>query len=396
MAGFANYTHPPFLETLKGLLSGKSRMAGMEQALSNPNPQAQAHMRAKMEELARLDPEAIARESYGAKSLYGALQEALPQATVTTTPGTGVLDDEPSDIAAAVETAQAADVVILAVGGRSVAFAGRATEGEGSDAATIDLPSNQIALIEAVASLGKPVIAVIYMGKPYALTAIEPLVSAIVTGYIPGPEGGAALAGVMTGAVVPSGKLPFTIPRHVGQTPLYHSQKRGSGQRRTDADQFKGYVDLENSPLYPFGYGLSYTSFAFRDLVLTPPKDLQSEFTVQATVQNTGELAGAEVVQVYVSPPSHTITRPERELGAFARVTLKPDEAVRLSFSIDMRQLGYTCEDGGFVVDPGEYRVRVGNSSEELPLSGSFTVEGDRTPVLTPHAFLPRIEYLDQ
>jgi beta-xylosidase len=390
MSGFGNYTHPPFLETLRGILTGRSRMAGMEQALSNPDPEAQAKMRAKVEALAKLDPEKVARESYGAKTLYQALAAALPGASVVTAPGTGVLDDEPSDIDAAVEAARDADVVVLAIGGRSAAFAGRATEGEGSDAATIDLPSNQIALVEAVARLGKTVIAVLYMGKPYALARIEPLVDAIVTGYIPGPEGGAALAEVLTGGATPSGKLPFTIPRHVGQVPLYHAQKRGSGQRRNDADQFKAYIDLENTPLYPFGFGLSYTAFTLSDLTITDPDGPAAELVVEATVHNTGDCDGVEVVQLYVSPPAHAITRPERQLAAFARVHVEPGQSRRVRLTVDVRQLGYTCEDGRFVVDGGEYGIRVGTSSEDLPLTGAFSLTAGRTVVETPHAYLPR------
>lgn len=390
MSGFANYSHPPFLETLKGILSGKSRMAGMEQALSNPDPAAQATMRAKMAELAQLDPEKIARESYGAKTLHQALVDLLPRATVTTAPGTGVLDDEPAEIAAAVDVAREADVVVLAIGGRSAAFAGRATEGEGSDSATIDLPSQQVALVKAVAALGKPVVAVMYMGKPYALSRIEPLVDAIITGYIPGPEGGSALASALVGETVPSGKLPFTVPRHVGQAPLYHSQKRGSGQRRAAVDQFTGYVDLENTPLYPFGHGLSYTSFALSDLVLHEPVGGAFDLMIDVTITNTGTRAGDEVVQVYVSPPAYVLTRPERQLAAFARISLGIGETRRLHFDIDVRQFGYTCEDGRFVVDGGEYGIRVGQSSENLPLGGSFSIPRGRTVIRDPHAYLFR------
>ncbi|MBE1878288.1 glycoside hydrolase family 3 C-terminal domain-containing protein [Myceligenerans sp. TRM 65318] len=390
MAGFANYTHPPFLEMLRGILSGRSRMAGMEQALSDPDPATRATVRARTEELAKIDPEKVARESYGARSLYQALTDALPGSTVLTASGTGVLDEEPADIDAALDVARRGDVVVLAIGGRSAAFAGRATEGEGSDAATIDLPSRQLALVEAVAGLGKPVVVVLYMGKPYALAGVEPFADAIVTGYYPGPEGGPALAGVLTGEVSPSGKLPFTIPRHVGQVPVHHAQKVGSGQRRTDADQFTGYVDLDKSPLYPFGFGLGYTTFELSDIAVRPPASLTDAFEVDVGVRNTGSRHGAEVVQLYVSAPARSITRPERQLAAFGRVGLAPGAAERITFSVDMRQLGYSCEDESFVVDPGTYRLRVGTSSEDLPLAGEFTVTGERVEVTEPHAYLPR------
>lgn len=391
MAGFGNYTHPAFLDMLRALLSGRSRMAGMEQSLSDADPAEQAKMRAKVEALARLDPERLARESYGARSLYQALTDALPEATVTTASGTGVLDDEPFDIEGALQVARDSDVVVLAIGGRSVAFAGRATEGEGSDAATIELPRRQVELVEAVAALGTPVVAVVYMGKPYALSRIEPLVDAIVTGYLPGPEGGAALAAVLTGEVSPSGKLPFTVPRHVGQVPLHHAQKRGSGQRRAPVDQFTGYVDLDNTPLYPFGFGLGYTAFEVSDLAVAGPASASSELRVEATLRNVGGRDGSEVVQLYLSAPARTITRPERQLAAFGRVALAAGEAARVTFTVSMGQLGYTCEDGRFVVDPGTYGVRVGTSSEDLPLVDAFTVGGERVAVAEPHAYLPRV-----
>jgi beta-xylosidase len=389
LAGFANYSYPRFLQIRLAMMTGKSRMAGMEQAMSNPDPVAAERMRAMTVALSNIDPEQTTRDSYDAHSLSQALADALPNAVVATASGTGVLDDEPHDIPGAIQVAQAADVLVLAIGGRSVAFAGQATEGEGSDSATMELPAQQVALVQEVAKLGKPVVAVLYMGKPYDLSQIEPLVDAIVTGYLPGPEGGRSLAAALTGDISPSGKLPFTIPRHVGQVPLYHSQKRGSGQRRQASDQFTGYVDLENSPLYPFGHGLSYTSFEVSDLVVNDPADGKSALEVEVTVQNTGDRAGTEVVQVYASAPGVVITRAERALVAFSRVTLDPGSAARVSFTIDMRQLGYTCEDERFVVDPGEYGIRVGTSSESLPLSATSVVGGTREHVEHPHAFLP-------
>jgi len=387
MAGFANYTHPPFLETLRGMMSGKSRLAGMEQALANPDPEAQAKMRAQMEALAALDPEKVAREQHGAPSLAGALADEFPNARVVTAPGTGVLDDEAHDIPAAIEVARGADVVVIALGGRSAAFAGRATEGEGSDSATMALPSRQIELLEAAVALGKPLVAVVYMGKPYDLRRISDLASAVVTGYIPGPEGGPALAAVIAGSAVPAGKLPFTVPRHVGQTPIYHAQKTGSGQRRTSADQFTGYVDLENTPLLPFGHGLSYGELALSDLALTREGDA---IVVEARAANVGAHEVREVVQAYVSAPAGLVTRPERQLAAFGRVDLAPGEAATVRFEIHLDQLGYTGLDGRFGVDPGSYRVRVGLSSEDLPLDGSIDVAGPRRIVEAPHAQLPR------
>lgn len=392
MAGFANYTHPPFLETLRAIALGRSNLAGMEQLAGASSDKAKEAASAKFAALAQLDPEAVARSDYGAKSLYEALRDALPQTIVTTARGSGLLEAEEGGLSAAVESASDADVVVLAIGGRSAAFAGRATEGEGSDSATIEIPAAQRRLIDEVAALGKPVIAVVYAGKPYALAEIESQVDAIITAYIPGPEGGAALADALVGIVNPAGKLPFTIPRHVGQVPIFHSQKRGSGHRRVDADQFRSYVDLPNTPLYPFGHGLSYTTFELSDLRVPDRVVVEGALNVQAAVANTGEVAGTQVVQLYVSTPSVTISRPERQLAAFARVDLEPGESATIEFSVDLRQLGYTCEDGRFVVDPGSYGIAVGFSSEDLPLRDRIAVDGQRSVVEEPHAQLPRVQ----
>ncbi|GAA4917304.1 glycoside hydrolase family 3 N-terminal domain-containing protein [Nesterenkonia rhizosphaerae] len=391
MSGFANYTYPPFLETLRGILTGRSRMAGMEQALSNPDPQKQAEMRKKMEALSRLDPEVAARTSYGAKTLAGALRELLPGVDVSTACGVGVIDDEPVDIAEALRAADGADVVVVALGGRSAAFAGRATEGEGSDSATLELPAQQIELVERLAEQGVPMVGVLYMGKPYALGHLEGRFKAMLTGFIPGPEGGAALASALVGETNPSGKLPFTVPRHAGQVPIHHAQKTGSGHRRTSADQFTAYVDLENTPLYPFGYGLSYATFEVSELSVD--SSLETSGTIQGSVlvRNVGDVLGTEVVQIYASAPARLITRPERQLIAFARVPLLPGESRLVEFEVEMAQLGYTCEDGRFVVDPGVYVLRAGTSSEDLSLRAEASVGGGRLEVLEPHASLPRV-----
>jgi beta-glucosidase len=392
MSGFGNYSYPPVLEMLRGLMSGRSRMAGMEAALEGMSEEQRTAARQQLDAMARIDPERTVREDYGSVSLVDALREVLPGTTVTTHAGTGVLDDEPADIEAAVAAAADADVVVLALGGRSAAFAGRATEGEGSDAATIDLPGNQRRLVEAVATLGKPVVVVLYAGKPYALAAIEPQVSAIVTGYIPGPEGGRALADVLAGRCAPGGKLPFTIPRHVGQVPIYHALKPGSGYRRYAADQFTGYVDLEHTPLYAFGHGLSYTRFGYGDVTIDSAEVAPDGVVrLRFAVRNEGDVAGTEVAQVYAGLTATGITRPAQQLAAFARVELDPGESREVEVELDVAQLGYTCEDGRFVVDPGAVELLVGSASDDVRRRAAFTVTGARTEVAEPHATLPRV-----
>jgi len=387
MAGFGNYTHPPFLETLRAIALGRSNLAGMEQMAGNADDEKQREMRARMEAMARLDPEAIARRDYGAKSLFEALTDAFPDAQVTTVGGYDVQSAEEGALDAALQAAADAEVIVLALGGRSAAFQGRATEGEGSDSATLELPQAQRELVFAAAKLGKPVIAVLYAGKPYALAELEPHLDAIITDYIPGPEGGVALAAAIRGEVNPSGKLPFTVPRHVGQVPIFHAQKQGSGHRRFAHDQFKAYVDLENTPLYPFGHGLSYAQVELSDFSAVISDD---SLRASATISHVGGPAGAHVVQLYASAPASLITRPGRQLAAFARVELAPGEQAQVEFTVPLERFAYTCEDGRIVVDPGTYGLAVGLSSEDLHLTGEVEVAGERREVATPNATLPQ------
>ncbi|WP_210479454.1 glycoside hydrolase family 3 N-terminal domain-containing protein [Naasia sp. SYSU D00948] len=395
MAGFANYTYPPVLEMLRGIATGQARMAGWENALDNLPEAARKQVEERMEAMRRLDPELAVREQYGARSLADAVRDAVPTARVTSVPGTGVMDSEPHDIDAAVAAADAADVVILALGGRSAAFSGRATEGEGSDSATLELPARQLELLDAVTSTGKPVIAVLFAGKPYLLDRIVEKATAVLAVYYPGPEGAPAIADVLFGRTSPSGKLPFTVPRHAGQVPVYQGQKRGSGPRRTSLDMFSAYVDLPNTPLFAYGHGLSYTSFGYGEVLVDQHEvDPLGELRLSVSVRNEGQVRGAEVVQVYLRLPGLGVTRPEQQLAAFAKVELEPGEEQTIAFAIDVPQLGFTAADGRFVVDPGTMDVLVGSASDDLRARASVEIVGERTDVSAHRRFVPRVEFL--
>ncbi len=393
LAGFANYTYPPVLEMLRGIATGQSRMAGWESMLEEHPESVRAEIKARMEAMSRLDPEGAAREGYGGVSIVDAIRAMVPQAAVTTAPGTGVMNSEPQDIPAAVALAAAADVAVLAIGGRSAAFSGRATEGEGSDSATMELPSAQLSLVEEVAATGTPVIAVVYAGKPYDLRRIVELADAVLLVYYPGPEGGAAVADALFGVVNPSGKLPFTVPRHVGQVPMYQGQKRGSGHRRSDIDGFKAYVDLENSPLFGFGHGLSYTSFSY-GLIELEETSLETTGAIRftMTVANDGPVAGAETVQVYVSLPGIGVTRPEQQLAAFTKIGLAPGERRTMHVDIPLTQLGFSAQDGSIVIDPGAVEIRVGSASDDIRSRASARIVGERTVLGATRTFLPSVE----
>jgi beta-xylosidase len=211
-------------------------------------------------ERAQGDVEDYARANHPTVSLAEAIRRLLT-AEVTAVAGTGVLPSNPSDIPAAVAAARDADLVILYIGGKAGWYGDDLTEKEGGDTANIDLPPQQVELVNAVTDLGKPTVAVVASGCPQGLTPVIDRLPAVLTAYCGGPHQATAIADALFGVTNPGGKLPVTLPRHVGQVPIHHGQHPGSGYRRTQADIHKGYLDLPSTPLFPFGHGLSYTTF---------------------------------------------------------------------------------------------------------------------------------------
>jgi beta-glucosidase len=300
--------------------------------------------------------------------------------------------EDASGIKDAAQIAEEADVVILAVGGYC-GWLGSGTEGEGRDTADIALPPVQRQLIQAVSATGTPAAMVLFQGRPYGLAEIVDLVPAILDVYYPGQEGGATIAAALFGDVNPGGKLPVTLPRHSGQVPIYHYQKLGSGYRRTEADMHKGYTDMPSTPLYPFGHGLSYTTFAYSDLEISPDEvDTSAAVRISCTVTNSGPVAGDEVVQLYVHDREATVTRPAQELAGFKRVHLVPGERCRVTFTVQASQLGFYNREMRFVVEPGHVDVMVGSSSDDHRLAGEFALTGDVVEVLGKRAFVSKAE----
>jgi Glycosyl hydrolase family 3 C-terminal domain/Glycosyl hydrolase family 3 N terminal domain len=266
-AGFTTYTYLDGLKMFEAKATGGDiAMAGVDLGGGAP-PEATAAVAAEVGPVLKADRKEYIKSNYSAVSLAEAVRKLLPKAEVAAVAGTGVVPKEPTDIPAAVAAAKAADVVILAIGGRS-SWSGHRTEGEGSDTANKDLPPQQVELINAVTAVGKPTIAVISMGGPYALASVIDRLPAILTAYYGGPHHGTAIADALFGVTNPGGKLPFTLPRHVGQVPIHYAQKWGSGYRRTKDDIHKGYLDMPSTPLFAFGHGLSYTTFEYGPLKL--------------------------------------------------------------------------------------------------------------------------------
>ncbi|XVV10125.1 glycoside hydrolase family 3 N-terminal domain-containing protein [Actinoplanes sp. CA-131856] len=303
------------------------------------------------------------------------------------------LTEDLGSLDAAVEAARAADVVVLALGGASLWFTGERTEGEASDTADITLPAAQVRLAEAVAATGTPLVVVLVQGRAYALPKVIQDAAAIVVAPYAGPFGTQAIADVLFGVVNPSGKMPYSVPRHSGQIPVYHHQKAGSGYRNPlPPSVSRHYLDLEATPLWPFAHGLSYTRFALSDLDCGPDIDTYGTARISATVANTGSRDGATVLQLYLRVNTSPVTRPAQQLAGFARVDLAAGESRRVTFEVDASQLAYTNLAREVAVEPAPVDVFVGLDSNDRSLTGAFAVRGPERVVAGPdRSFLSRL-----
>jgi Glycosyl hydrolase family 3 C-terminal domain/Fibronectin type III-like domain len=234
-----------------------------------------------------------------------------------------------------------------------------------------------VELINAVTAVGKPTVAVVAMGRPQGLAAVIDRLPAVLTAYFAGPRQGPALADAIFGVTNPAGKLPFTLPRHVGQVPIHHAQKTGSGYRRTKADIHKGYLDMPSTPLFAFGHGLSYTTFEYSPLTLASDTvDVNGDARVSVIVRNTGQRRGTEVVQLYAADTATGVTLPAQQLIGFTRVDLEPGASKTLSFVVPMSVLAYTGVAGELVMEPGPVELSAGSSSDDIRSRVNLTVTG--------------------
>jgi beta-glucosidase len=308
-----------------------------------------------------------------ADSLFAALRAEFPDAELTLRPGCPIADEDRSGIADAVAAARAADLAIVAVGDRAGLF-GRGTSGEGCDVADLTLPGVQGELVTALLDSGTPVVLVVVSGRPYALGDYTGAVAA-VQAFMPGEEGGAAIAGVLSGRVNPTGRLPVQVPRLAGGQPsTYLQPPLGLNS--------KGVSNLDPTPLFPFGHGLSYTTYEYSDLVLSASEvPTDGALTVSVRVRNTGPRDGAEVVQLYLHDVVAEVTRPVRQLAGFARVPLAAGAAATVEFTLHADRTSFTGRDLRRVVEPGEIEVYVGRSAADLPLQAAFRLTGRRREV---------------
>lgn len=276
--------------------------------------------------------------------------------------GCTITDKIPGGIDQAVKIASQSDFIVLCLGNN------HQTEGEQRDRASLDLPGTQPKLVEAVSALGIPIAVVLINGSAISMTDWVDGVGAIVEAWYPGEKGAAAIAEILFGDTNPSGKLPITFPRFVGQLPLYYNYK--------PSGRITSYVDKAGTALFPFGHGLSYTSFAYQSLQLAFEAGAEGP-TVSATFEltNTGNRPGVETVQLYLHDKVASLARPVKELKSFQRISLSPGETKTITFTLEVQALGMYNHHLHWVVEPGEFEFLIGSSSEDIRLSGSLLVD---------------------
>ena len=316
---------------------------------------------------------------FEAPSVWEAFSAEFP-GTVTYTEGCGVDEPDLSGIEAAVEAAKAADVAVIVAGDRAGLF-GRGTVGEGCDVESLELPGVQRQLIEAVLDTGKPVVLVLMTGRPYAVQWAVDRCAAVLQTFFPGEEGAGAIAGIVSGRVNPSGHLPVTMPRSTGAQPYsyMHPKLGGNGD----------VTNVPVTPVRPFGFGLSYTTFGYSGLVAEPTAATDGFLNVTVTVSNTGERDGEDVVQLYARDVLASVARPVAQLVGYQRVSLAKGESAVVTFKVPTTRVAFSNRDMVRVIEPGDIELWVGDSESRaletrVELVGPVhTVAGDSPRITT-------------
>jgi beta-glucosidase len=301
--------------------------------------------------------------------LAGIKAKVSPQTKVGYAKGCDTQGDSTAGFAEAVALARASDVAVIFVGETSEVV------GEAASKSSLDLSGRQMDLVKAVHATGKPTVVVLMNGRPLTIGWIVDNSPAILEAWMGGTEAGNAIADVLFGDVNPGGKLPVTFPRTVGQVPIYYNHLNTGRPPDANSRYTSKYLDVPWTPQFPFGFGLSYTQFKISNLQLsTQHIRPDGKLTVTVDVENVGRRAGDEVVQLYIRDVAASMARPVKELKGFQRITMRPGEKRRVEFSLSPESLGFYNREMRFVVEPGEFKIMVGSSSEDL-IESKFYVE---------------------
>lgn len=399
----SGYTYPAYIEMLQAGASGEQTSFNgiADEQAKNEEEKNDKKMKGPFEAMyevfsdedkERLGDMQTVLRGMGAESLKEVLER---RGKVAYARGCDIIDESTEGFEEALQAAREADVVVMALGGNSGWV--HVTGGEGKDRQVLDLPGVQQQLLEAVTAVGKPVIVVLYGPGIFAVNWADKHCSAILEAFMPGQFAGRAVTAVLYGDENPGGKLTMSIPRSVGQVPIYYNHKTGSGYR-SGADSISaifsgGYVDGPADPLYHFGYGLSYTEFTISDFALASDKvSTDGMIEVSCKVKNTGGRCGSETVQLYTSFFGAHVTRPNISLSGFKRVALQPGEEKTVRFHLNMAQLGYYNENREFVVEPGDLTVSIGTSSKDLLFSKKIELTGKAVDVMGRRSYVCEAE----
>jgi beta-glucosidase len=319
-----------------------------------------------------LDKAAVEAKKVRTPTVVEALRAKLPQTEIVYSPGCALNSDDVSEISQAVEAAQSADAIVLVLGDRS-GLTLDCTCGETRDNTSATLPGKQQQLAQAILDVGKPVIVVLISGRPLAIVDLAEKADAILEAWVPGEEGATAIAETLLGENNPGGKLAISFPRNAGQIPVFYNHKPSGSH----SNWYHNYVDETVDPLFPFGYGLSYTQFEYSDLKLDKTSVTKDESVrVSCTVKNVGKVRGEEVVQLYVQDEIASLPRPVKELKAFARISLEPGGSKEVIFEVPANILAFYDTDLNLIIEPGRIKVFVGSSSEDIRLESDFMIYG--------------------
>lgn len=404
----SGYTYPAYIEMIKAgaeneegvTFNGIADEAAKDKRENKPK-KGGSNMFASIlalfseEDRKKLDDLPALLKKMGSRSLREVLAERFD---VAYAPGCDIIREDPSGFGAAVQAAKESDAVVLALGGNCGWV--NVTGGEGKDRSHLGLPGVQQQLLEAVCAVGKPVALVLYGPGVFSLPWAKEHVSAMVQAFMPGAEAGRVVADALDGTLNPGGHLPFTVPHHVGQLPLVYNHRVGSGfssggDETASAIFSGGYVDDTDKPLFPFGHGLSYTSFEVSPMTLSSrelPTDGQID--VSCTVKNTGDRAGDQVAQLYYHFSGAHVIRPNMQLVAFQRVHLEPGESKRILFRLEAAGLGYYNEDMVFGVEPGPAELKLGVSSADIVDEQPIRLTGKSIDLMGKRAYTCHTEVL--
>ena len=292
-------------------------------------------------------------------SVLSGIREKLPNGNIYYAKGCEIVGENKAGFDEAINAARKADAVVVVVGESAM------MSGEALSRAFLDLPGVQKDLVMELNALHKPLVVVVMNGRPLTIEWMDKAVPAILEAWLPGTMGGLAIADVLFGDYNPSGKLPMSFPRNVGQIPIFYYQKSTGRPPRQEERYTSKYIDSPVSPLYPFGYGLSYTTFEYSNLSISSPSIKMDEtLKVSVDVRNSGKYDGEEVVQLYVRDMVGSVTRPIRELKGFKKIFIKSGESARVEFSLTSNDLAFYNQNMEYIAEPGDFMLFIGGNSD--------------------------------